>query len=281
MRNVRLDQQRVEPGQTELTFVVDVAKTRAMLGRVTVRVVDDETGEPLAGARVNLNTSSSGGGGRPTAADGTITFEHALPGLLFLEVAAKDREDVRSTIRVQPGETLDVGELRVGKPVPLTGCVLDADGKPAVAGVSWTELKWRSVPRQFVHNRSARCDSEGKFVLQRAGRGRIAITARAADGRIAVAVVDNPSAAPVELRLGPAATLVVLRSPDPTQAYTLTLFDARRQPIDAWLVESRTPRMTYSLPPGDYSFEAHDDGDRLVHSGSVSLGAGPATISLP
>ena len=279
LRHLVLAQQRIEPDQREVKFVVDPAAAAALTATVRMRLVDGDTAEPVADGAVTLRTSSGGGAHGKSDAAGNIVVEHALAGLLILELYAKDHEQVTTTIRVQPGDQLDLGELRLGKPNTLRGRVLDADGKPAAASVQWTELKWRSGPRPFNHNRSAGCDADGRFELGGVGPGLCAITARAQDGRIAVAVASNPQSVPVELRLLPAAQVLFTRKLDPSQAFTITVFDGQKQPVGGWRFE-RGLRSAYKLPPGNYSFEVHDDSDRLVRSGQLQLGAEPVTIDL-
>ena len=282
LRHVVLAQQHVEPGQNEVKLVVDpaevVAKTSAA---VRMRFVDEASGEPIANVHVELRTGSGGGARGKSDADGQVTIERALAGLLILEIGARDHEHATTTIRVPPGEPLDLGELRLGKQVALHGRIVDQDGKPTVGSVQWTELKWRRGPREFVHHRSASSDAEGKFQLAHVGPGSHALTARTPDGRVAQAVVAVPSPEPVVLRLAPPADVVFTRQPDPTQAYTVTLMDAQQRPVEAFRLEPRHVTFPRTLPPGEYGYQVHDDGDRLVRSGTLRLGGEPVRVSVP
>lgn len=278
-RHLVLQQQVVPPGQPQIEFVVDVAELTKLGGAVTLRVVDDQ-GAPVVGARVGLHTSNRGGGGRPTDDSGRLTLDGLSPGLLQLEIQAKDRESVWTIVRVEPGQRRDLGEFRLGAAVPLQGTVLDADGKPAGGNLVWTELKWRTTPTEFRSNLTTAIDADGKFSLWGTGSGRIAVQVRAQDGRIATGVFDNPPAEPVVLRLGEAASCKVTRPADPTRAFVVTMFDARRLPIQAIYLEARTTTTTISLPPGEYTFEVHDETQRLVQSGALTFGATPCSLEI-
>jgi hypothetical protein len=146
--------------------------------------------------------------------------------------------------------------------------------------VQWTQLKWRNGPRAFQYNRSAPCDAEGRFELWGAGRGTYAISTVTSDGLVAVGVFDNPPANPVELRVRPAVDVAWRRPADPTQVFTVTVFAAGQSPVAAWRLEPSRLRFVGKLPPGEYSYEVHDDGDRLVRSGRLQLSGGTVTVQL-
>lgn len=279
-RHLVLQQQLVQTGQAEVKFVVDVAELTKLAAAATLRVLD-ETGAPLPDATVSLTTSNRfGGGGAKLDATGRITLENLSPGFLQLSIQAKDRETVWKIVQVEPGQRADLGEFRLGPANPLKGTVLDADGKPAGGNLTWTELKWRTAPTAFRHNRSTQIEADGSFSLWGTGSGPIAVQVRTQDGQIAAGVFDNPPNGPVVLRLGKAAQCAVTRPIDPTRSFTVTLFDAQRRPIHATTLEPRTAKTTISLPPGNYLFEVHDERQSLVQSGSLLFGATPCSLEI-
>jgi len=280
LRHLVLEQQVVQPGQQEVRFVVDVEALKPRLASATVRVVDAASGAPLKDARVGLYTSNMGGMGSPVDADGRALVENLLPGLLRGSITANEHESMYATMRVEPGQRLDLGEVRLGAQQNLRGRVLDADGKSVAATLSWTELKWRTAPTAFVTGRSAGTEADGSFSLWGTGAGAIAVAARTQDGRLATAVIDNPPPAPVELRVAAAAECTVTRPADPTRAFTVTLYDSTRRPVAARTFEPRVLKSTLSMPAGSYPFEVHDDTGRLVQSGTLTFGATPTTLEI-
>lgn len=279
-RHLVLQQQLVRPGQDEVKFVVDVDALRALAASASVRVLDASTGEPLAKARVALHTSNRGGMGNTVDADGRAVVEGLSPGFLQCTIAAPEHETFFHTVRVAPGERLELGDVRLGPAEPLAGTVLGPDGKPAGASLRWTELKWRTSPAAFSHNRSAGTEADGSFKLWGTGRGTIAVQARGSDGLVAAGVFDNPPAEPVVLQLARPSVCTVTRPPDPTRAFTLTLFDARGRAIAGHALEPRATKTTVSLPAGEYTFEVHDEQGRLVQSGSLVFGAEPCVLEV-
>jgi hypothetical protein len=279
-RHLVLDQQVVQPGQTEVKFVVDIEALKKHVGSATVRVLDGESGAPLTSARVSLHTSNRGGGGHTVDAEGRAHLEGLWPGLLRCEIAAADHETLQKTVRLEPGQQLDLGEVRLGKALPLVGKIVDADGKPAGGNVTWTELKWRTAPTEFATNRITMVEADGSFSLWGTGQGRIAVTVRTGEGLVAAGVFDNPSLNPVVLRLAAPAVCNVTRPVDPTRAFTVTLYDARRDAIAAQTLGPKVREAKIALPPGDYTFEVHDERDRLVHSGSLQFGTTPCSLEI-
>jgi hypothetical protein len=280
-RHLVLQQQVVQPATTEVKFTVDIDALKALAASATVRVLDADSGAPLVDARVSLDTSNRGGMGHKVDADGRAVLEGLSPGLLRCNITAKDRETMYTTVRVEPGQRLDLGDVRLGAALTLRGTVLDADGRPATASLSWTELKWRTrATAAFASNRSARTEADGTFSLWGTGRGAIAVAARDQQGNVAMGVFDNPPATPVVLQLSRPCECVVVRPADPTRTFTLTLFDAARRPVTGREIGPRSPKSTVQLPPGEYAYEVHDADERLLQSGSLTLGATPCTLEI-
>ena len=280
-RHLVLQQQVVQPGQTEVRFVVDIDALAQLAASAVVRVVDAVTGAPIEGARLRLHTSNMTGPGVETDADGRAVAEGLSPGLLRCEISAEGTEQMYTTVEVEPGQRLDLGEVRLGAELPLSGRVFDSDGEP-VGGVwlSWTELKWLGTVKPFASNRSARTDADGTFQLWRTGRGTIVVTARSSEGLVGLGVFENPPSSPVELRLAQPAECVITRPPDPTRAYVVLWFDARRRPIAAQVIENRLLKRTVKLPAGTYGYEVRDSDGRSSQSGSLEFGTAPAELVL-
>jgi len=279
-RHLVLEQQLVQPGQTEVKFTIDVAELKKLAGSATLRVLDAQSGQPLTNARVSLNTSNRGGGGKVVDDEGRAVVEGLSPGLLRCQIAAPDHESYYCTVRVGAGERLELGDIRLGPQMPLKGTVLDADGNPATARLSWTELKWHTTGTKFATNRSAHVEADGSFSLWGTGRGRIAVKARSADGSLAAGVFDNPPTTDVVLRLSKASQCVVTRPKDPTRAFTVTLFDEAKLAISAVVLGPRNTKLTISMPPGSYDFEVRDQQARLLQTGSLTFAAAPCSLEI-
>lgn len=283
-RHLVIEQQLVQPKQSEVKFVVDLAALKALAGSATARVLDADTSQPIEGANVSLSTSNRMGGGSKTDAEGRVLVEGLSPGLLRCQISVKEHEQMYTTVRVEPGQRLDLGEVRLGAALPLTGRVVDETGVPVGgAQLRWAELKWLGQARPFATNRGAHTEADGSFQLWGTGTGLIAVTAVTAvtgDGLQARGVFDNPPPAPIELRLCKPAECVVTRPRDPTRSFTVMLFDAQRQPLTAMALEDRKPQQTLSMPPGDYTFEVRDEREQIVQTGTLHFGAIPTALEI-
>ena len=279
-RHLVIEQQVVQPGQKEVAFTVDLDALKKLAGSATVRVLDADSGQPLAKARVSLNTSNRMGPGQVTDDEGRAVVAGLSPGLLRCQISAADHEQYYSTVRVATGEQLDLGDVRLGSLAPLAGTVLDAEGKPAGASLSWTELKWHLTGTEFAGNRTARTEADGSFSLWGTGRGRIAVTARGPNGELAAGVFDNPSTTPIVLQLAEAGECVVTGPKDPTRTFTVTLFDEGKFAVAATTLESRQTKAKLSLPYGSYGFEVHDQDARLVKAGSLTFTSTPCSLEI-
>ncbi len=278
LQHVVIQQQRIEAGQKEVRFVVDPADWKAKLGTVTLRVVDADSRAPLADAFVSLDPRF--GRAEPCDAEGRVTLTNARPGFLVLGVYAEGHEYGLSTLRIEPGRTLDLGDVALGGVVELSGRVEDQNGEPPEAAtISWTELKWRMMPTAFGTYRTARVEADGTFRLN-VGAGKIALQARTREDDVAFVVIDYPPTSPVVLRLVRAAKLHVVRNADPTRTFTITFFDSQRQPVESHTIGSDEPQWTVTMPPATFAYEVNDEADRLVQSGSVTLGARPTTVEI-
>lgn len=279
-RHLVLEQQVVQTGQQEVKFVVDVEAMKKLAGSATVRVLEAASGEPLANARVSLNTSNRGGVGQPVDAEGRAVVEGLSPGLLRCEITAPDHETMYTTVKVEAGQRLDLGDVGLGAQVNCNGTVLDADGKPASANLTWAELKWRLTPAAFATNRVARTEADGTFSLWGTGTGVIAVAASDRAGNRARGVFDNPSATPIVLRLAKPGECAVTRPNDPTRSFTVTLFDEAKHALAGFAIDASVTKHAITMPAGRYSFEVHDEQFRLVQSGTLEFGATPCTLEI-
>lgn len=125
---------RVDPGVgDEMVFVLDEATLRSKLARLRVRVVDASTGAPLEGD-VSLSFRDGGSSGSEARGpEGVVEFIDQIPGLRELRVAAKDHAQVTRVVRLEPGETLDLGTLALPRAHTVEGRIVDEAGH-AVSG---------------------------------------------------------------------------------------------------------------------------------------------------
>jgi hypothetical protein len=129
-RHLVLQTQSVAPGTQEVVFVLPPSALEALLGGVRVRVLDEETRQPIPDAYANLFDSQSSGGGMKPDASGLFQWERQRPGLLELSVTAPDHEKWDGEVSVPAGGVADLGTLELSPAMAARGIVLDESGQP-------------------------------------------------------------------------------------------------------------------------------------------------------
>ena len=130
LRHLVLQTQTVEPGAHEVSFVVPPSALEALLGGVRLRVIDEETRQPVTKAYANLYDSQSGGGGLAADAPGVFEWIHQRPGRLELSISAPDHEKWHGEVSVPPGGVADLGTLELSPAMAVRGVVVDDSGAP-------------------------------------------------------------------------------------------------------------------------------------------------------
>ncbi len=280
-RHTVLSQQVVQVGQNEVKFIVDLDELRAIAASVTVRVLDAVTGNPIQDAWMSLDTSNSAGNANKSDADGRIVHESLSPGLLRCQISAPEREMRFTTVAIEPGQRLDLGDVRLGPSIPFKGKIVDAAGKPvAGASIHWHELKNFGGPRPFATNRGTGSDAEGKFKLSGTGRGAIVVAASTKEGQRARGVFFNPPTEDVVLRLAEPALCTVTHPADPQRSFYVVLFDAQRRPVAGFEIRANDPKPELLMPRGDYAFEVRDERSLVLQAGKLHFGATPTSLVL-
>ena len=275
LRHMVLAQQPIEPGQTELRFVVDLAAVQARFPRVSMRLVGPDG--PVTKARVSLSTAQGGGGGPAPDEDGRVVFPYALPGLASFEIWAQGLEQFHSHLTLpSDGTAVDLGDVLLSAATELHGLAVDAAATPVQVSVQWTALDLWRPPHPLIDRRSTSSDGDGKFQLHGAGRRRYTVRAYTADGRAGFAFVDGATAGaePFVVTVRPTHKLHL----DARDAglRCVVVADAQGRPLVVRRVEPRWPEQTMALPDGDYQLLVYDGAgaelarERLVVAGADS-----------
>ena len=160
-----LAKQRIDPTTEEVTFVLDPEDFLALRCSARGRVVDAETGEPLAGA-VHLGEHGFPmGRGHEVGADGLFSIEDSNPGELYLIVTAPERARVVRRVTLTPGEILEVGDVPLHAAVTLSGSVRRDTGEPLEAVVSCGRLDPSTGEVRWPPNVSYRSGPDGTFTI--------------------------------------------------------------------------------------------------------------------
>jgi hypothetical protein len=284
-RHVWLQTLPVAPGQKELEFVLEPNALAQRASGVALRVVAAESGLPIAGATVELNTSQAGGGGKKTDAEGRVRIADFHPGIGELRIHAREREYAWRQVLLRAGEVAELGDIAVGKVVPLAGVVVDAAGKPvAGAQVSWVALDTREPGTDLSARSLSTCDVEGRFSIPNLGPHRYRMQGYGDVRQEGYAAVDLSSGAPAEARLVLSAEWIpiTVRGPsDPLAHYSVTALDAQEVPIDEITFGGTIYRTWLKLPPGRVAIEIRGTGGALVRRFDLDVTDSAAEIVVP
>lgn len=284
-RQVWLQTLPVAPGQAELEFVLEPDALAKRASGVALRVVAAESGLPLEGATVELQTSQAGGGGEKTDAEGRVRIADFHPGIGELRIRAREREYAWREVLLRAGEVAELGDIPLGKTVPLAGVVVDAAGKPVPgARVSWVALDaWQHGSDLSARSLST-CDVEGRFTIPSLGPRRYRLQGFGDERLGGYAAVDLSSGAPAEVRLVLSAERIEIpvRGPsDPLAVYSVSALDAQGVPIDAIELGGTSYRSWLALPPGRAAIEIRGAGGALVRRFDLDVTSSVAEIAVP
>jgi len=269
-RHVVLASASVGRGQKEVTLEVSLDDLRGAMSTIRVQVVDARTGLPVEGARVSISDRQSGGGGRPTDAQGRVVLENERVGLLELEIWTKDLERYYQKLRIVPGEN-DLGVIRLHPPRSVELKVVGLDGAPVVgAPISWVNLDRRTFPQSIDRSSSATTDAEGMATLS-LGPGRTLVRISESAAAVAHLVVDPDRAGdePVLVQLVDSHGIAFGPSMEPRAGMQcLTVYDEAG--VVAWATHVRGYEVTPGLPAGRYTWDLHE-GETRLRGGSFEL----------
>lgn len=272
--------QRVERGQSEVTFVVDPASTALQKGRLRFRPVDALTHEPLAAGSFSID-----GPGTQTGAlkPGEAQEVDLVPGNYIVHVRVKGQGDPSLRVRIQPGVTTDLGDVAIGAQTSITGRVLDERGHGVSTDVSYESCDASgAVGFQVGVHYVARSTADGSFRIAGLGPGLYRLTAsEPATGRWSRTVdTRGSSVADLEVRLERTTPLIVHVDEDAWANARLRILDAAGGERYANRVWSADP-FPIGLVPGSYVVEYRSSPAAEPQRIEVMMGDVPLELALP
>ena len=277
-----LDTRRVTAHDRVVTFTLDPEDFDALRARLVARVVDAETGEPLAGGSSLLATA---GGPDPLVpfTRGVIEHDVRYVGPRTFEVEVEGFATHRREIVFAPGETVNLGTLRLSKGLSIRGRIegrdslrssfvtcqrLDAQGR---FDDSFRELSATDEQAGFEFTAL----SPGKYALQFHGISRPG--RQPADQRQVcllheLELVDQDVNG-VVMTLVETTELILETGRGRSQGiWSVTAFDLDGHRVRRRRVGRYSDQTTFSLPPGSYQLVLALDGIERARK-TVSLGS--------
>jgi hypothetical protein len=272
LRSTILATMPATPGQEELTFVLSPEAFVSRLATVRLRVVD-ATGAPVTTARVGMSDAQSSGSGGSVDAEGRITLANLTPGILDLDITAKDLCGPPVMIEVRSGADLDLGDVQLVPPARVE-FELAAKGNNDSLRVIWLDPPgrpgWQANDMYFTgdgfRSLSLYPGRYGAHYRTKAGSAVLEFDTRALPAQ------------PIRLAVQQGAALAVRNRPGGGLA-RLRLCSVRGALLmDAPLHEAW--ESTLQVPHGDYIAEITDAAGRVVRR-EIHVAAGGAELNLP
>jgi RNA polymerase sigma factor (sigma-70 family) len=235
----------------ELRLPVDWNAIRELLAGVRFKLVDAESGEPLAATSVEVVSTNKSpheleSSSLPFDADGGYERDGIPAGLHKLFVTAAGHESILHELLLQPGHVTDLGTLALARTRTGSGHLVDESGQPVRAAVLRIDSARALLPVPLARSDLLQSDPDGSF---RFAVGRSPFELRVSDDRFAAASIE---------------------------------IDPAHEPFDdVKLVLSRGAPVSIRVAGNDLSRErivVEDERGRVVASGTVSVGAYRVTL---
>lgn len=285
--------QRVEAGQSEVTFVLDVEALAQHLGNIALTVVYAESGAPIANARVMFGQSAGIVAMKSSDAAGKVQLQGRPPGQYDFHLSAAGRESVRFWVDVPPGGTVE-RTIALAETVGISGRVVDELGQPFSASIEIAPLPSPGEPSALADRalpvRGPGSRADGSFDLKDLGRGQWLLHCR--DRRdegnehrvihMSANVVVDTRGGPVrdlEVRVEPAGTAVVRWLGSGRESLKVRFLDPNgivRASTRFW---SGAPQRV-ALPQGLWTVRVLDGAGSMVAERGFQLAGEPVVLEL-
>lgn len=269
-----LASQVAQQGQERVEFSLAAQTVVGQLASVRLQLVAASTGRPLAAMRVE------GPGVKVTDAEGVAEFTGVIPGQHRLEMLQAGYE-LDHLVDLEPGQHLDLGRVGLHELQEVTGVVLDPNGRPVRATISWDDLDGHGFVQSLRDDRSAGSDEQGRWQLRLAPH-RYALHARTNSGeQQAHLLLDLARGVPEEisLQLQPTVPVELVKEFAASRSYLLSVRTTDGVPVFGRQVRASFAE-SIQLPAGDYVVDVHE-GRVPVRSFALTVGGAKTRIRIP
>ncbi|MCY2959283.1 MAG: hypothetical protein NTY35_03880 [Planctomycetota bacterium] len=278
-----LESRRVESGTDSVTFVLASDDPRLVGGGLRLRAVDARTREPLAKPNLlleGLETSFL------SAVDGVFEAKDLQPGLYVVSLfAGGSYGNERLSVRVPPGEVVDLGDVPLVQGLSIAGQVFDESGQAGVFLIQFDPCQPDGRVGTTGSNVAFETKETGSFRYDglKPGHYRLAVFTDAAKGQAETVVVVEVGEVPLEN-----VRIVVARgvsfSVDPAGRHaagaSFTVIDERGVRLLARPLSDPTPARVL-LAPGRYTVEFRSSrDDPIQRTQAVELVRDPVVIQM-
>lgn len=269
MRHRVLASAQVEPGQGEVVLTVPLQQVLQDLCSIRGRVVDAADGTPVANAAIGFGDLQGTGSAGKSDADGHFEVRHLRPGLLDVEIRGASRMARRDLVLLQPGQTLDIGDVPIFEFRQIKGRCEGLMGKPEDCSISWTSLEVPTHPAVRRYTDSTRVAADGTFTLNLPD-GPYRLRASGSGGALTEIDTRTLGDQPLVLQLAPEAN-VRLDVQSNGEPWELAMFDSKGREVYRRALQHGW-QFALRFLPGDYRAEL-TDRHGTKHTRQIHLGA--------
>jgi len=279
MRSAVIETRALVGDEHELVFEVDSEQLERRLGGVRFCCVDATRGSPIVGARVEVGFSDGGGESGRSNEDGAVALERLTPGVRSLSVFAEGFAAESRAVRIEPGETLQLGDVELRHVARLRGRVVDSDGRGVRAQLHWIALDRGVLAQSPARRLRYETNALGAFEIDGIGAVRGRLVALSDGYAIGALDLDARSGAleDIELHLERGVE-VVARCRIGARSVSALLCDAEGTPLLDTSVHPSLPRV-WTLRPGRYLLRYVSDVD-FGSSQAFDVGSIPLALDL-
>jgi len=275
---------RVEERGRDAEFVFDPTSPMLADASLRARAVDPQ-GAPIAAAMVRLESNASRMSRPDPAQPGVVHFERLPPGNYELVIMQQDFADSRTRILLEPGATLDLGDIRMELGLSIDGTVVDEGGRPVESTLScdaFDRATGRAV-RTMV-GRVYKTDANGHLHIAGLTRGEflLALEDRESDFGRCAQMVDTRagSVEGVHVVAARGVPLVVRPSGEEVATVRYTVRNADKVPVLSTRLWSVEP-FAFKFAPGNYTVEVEMPNGVAPFVHKVVLADEPVELALP
>ncbi len=270
-RHVVIAQEQCTDPLAVVTLEATAEELLAQNGRVSLRAVHDETGEPIQGLGAQL--SGLDASWVETGSDGSLCFDNVIPGVYALNLVTTPPSQWTERIRVSPEEDLDLGELRVGRTCSVRLRLLDSQDRIILQPFELLRLDRFQTLAPIRSFSFLVASADGVFPLQ-LGRGLYALSVHDTSLAANPKIIDTRSGESLELdlHLHPGTRVVFHALEDGL----VQVRDASRAVVFAEDVENGFGT-ELRLVPGSYSWQLFESRQPIAEA---SFDVGTKTVSI-
>ena len=256
----------------ELVFVLDVEALKSRLSALSLRLVDAATGVALAGS-ADLSFRDGGGSNVRAGEDGVIFLEQQIPGLRELHLQARDHVLLTRIVRLEPGETLDLGDVPLPPKRALEGRLVDEGGQPVAERFQVTSDDLVASPLDVERLPYVLIDGDGNFQLWNRGSGETWLLMRQGDYAVNPMPLETDAAGRATAIARRGTPVLLRHGRKPASELRFAIADAAGRPFWTRLVYHEAP-IRLRLMPGSYQLlEGRDEVFTLVRTFEVGAEA--------